>query len=191
MPAVAGATLAAMADGARFVDKVLVPVSVALLALGLLFGFASLRRLIGGGGRLVGHPAPDFALDIVYNGDKGDKVKLSLLRGHPVIVEFWATWCGPCQLEAPALDRLARRHREQGLVVVGVNTSDEPGRAATFAERRQLSYPIVYDDRGVAGTYDVDSLPTLVVIDRNGNVVAVRTGAEDDSELDRLVSQAL
>jgi cytochrome c biogenesis protein CcmG/thiol:disulfide interchange protein DsbE len=182
-----------MAEREFYSGKILYPSIVALLALSVLFGFAILPRLFHGSSPLVGHEAPDFALDVVYNGESGARIHLSDLKGHPVILDFWATWCGPCRAEAPVLDRVSRRHREKGLVVVGINTNDADERLApAFAKQTGLSYPIVHDleDR-VAAIYGVVDLPTLVVINAQGNVIAVRSGLEDDGELDRLVNQAM
>lgn len=75
--------------------------------------------------------------------------------------------------------------------MVGVNTNDEPGNGAVFARRKGLGYPILYDEGGqVAGRYGVESLPTLVIVNKQGDVIAVRSGVEDSSELDRLVARA-
>lgn len=168
------------------------PTVIALLALGLLFGSSFLSRFFPSAtDKLLGHPAPDFSLAVVQNGDAGSRMRLSDLRGHAVILDFWASWCGPCQMTAPVLDRMARRDQDKGLVVVGINTSDEPGNGAAFARKKGLSYPIVFDEANqVASEYGVESLPTLVVINKQGDVVAVRSGAEDSAELDRLVAKA-
>jgi len=117
---------------------------------------------------------------------------LAELKGHPVVLDFWATWCEPCQMAAPILDRVSRKNQGKGLVVVGVNTSDRPGLAPVFAKRKGLSYPIVYDsDEEVARLYGVSNLPTLIVINSAGNIVAVQTGFESESSLEDLVNQAL
>lgn len=184
-----------MAARASSSAKLLYPATVTLLALSVLFGFAVLPRLFPSGrSALAGTLAPDFALEVIHNGSPGDRIHLSELRGHPVVLDFWATWCQPCQVEAPVLDRVYRRMKDKGVVVVGVNTSDAQGRALApkFAEAKSLSYPIVYDDGdGVAGKYGVQNLPTLVVIDGEGKIVAVRSGFEDEGQLEELVQQAL
>ncbi|HEY3595198.1 MAG TPA: TlpA disulfide reductase family protein [Polyangiaceae bacterium] len=180
-----------MAEREFYSGKVLYPTVVALVSLTALFAFAIMPRFFSKN-PLVGREAPDFSLAVVASGSEGDRIHLSELKGHPVVLDFWATWCEPCQLAAPVLDRLSRKNHDKGLVVVGVNTSDQPGRAPVFAKRRGLSYPIVYDsDEEVARLYGVSNLPTLIVINAEGHIVAVETGYAGESSLEDLVNQAL
>lgn len=171
------------------------PAAVTLLALSVLVGFALLPRLFPGGrSAFVGKPAPDFALEILHNGDAGDRIRLAELKGRPVLLDFWATWCKPCQIGAPVLDRVYRRLKDKGVVVVGINTSDPQGRemARPFAEAKKLSYPIVFDDGDeVAARYGVTTLPTVVLIDAEGNIVAIRTGLADEGTLEELFLMAM
>jgi len=180
-----------MAEREFYSGKILYPAIVALVALSVLFGFAILPRLFEANS-LVGKPAPDFALEVVTGGATGDRVHLEELRGNAVVLDFWATWCEPCQRIAPVLDRISRKHQGKGLVVVGVNTSDERGKAPLFAKQKGLSYPIVFDEGdAVAQRYGVTNLPTLVVINAKGNIVAIRVAPEDESTIEGLVSQAM
>jgi thiol-disulfide isomerase/thioredoxin len=168
------------------------PFIVALIALAILLAVAWLPRLGVGKNPLVGKPAPAFSLEVVHNGEPGAKLGLAALQGHPVIVDFWATWCGPCQMEAPILSRVAERYRDRGLVVLGVNTGDKPGLGAAFAARKQLSYPILFDEGNVAGDlYNVEVLPTMVIIGKDGKVRAVRSGLVDEGTLDSLIGAEL
>ena len=90
------------------------------------------------------------------------------------------------------VDKVAKRYRDRGLVVVGVNTSDAPSKARPFVEKNRISFPIVFDAANdTASGYGVDNLPTLVLVSRAGKVLAVRTGLTDDSELESLVEEAL
>jgi thiol-disulfide isomerase/thioredoxin len=160
----------------------------------LLFAYAAIPRLFTGPfGKSVGKDAPAFALPVVWNELEGKpKLDLADLRGQAIVLDFWATWCGPCQAEAPLVDKVAQRYRDRGLVVVGVNTSDAAGNARAWARSRGLSFPIVHDsDNAVAEAYGVHNLPTLVVISRTGKIVAVRQGITSDSELERLVKSVL
>ncbi len=168
------------------------------LVLMLLAGFGLLPRVLRQHhGASVGRDAPDFALPLVANassvGESKPTLSLTELRGRAVLLDFWATWCEPCRIQAPIVDQVARRWSGRGLVVVGVNTdTPDQGDPRAFALSRGLSYPIVRDDVGAASrAYEVEDLPTLVVVSRTGKVVAVRTGVTDDGEIERLVRQAL
>ena len=176
-------------------DSALYSVSLALLALALLVGFAIVPRIFHPNApALAGKEAPDFALTVVANAkDKAQtQLKLSELRGQAVLLDFSATWCGPCNIEAPILDRVAKRYADRGLVVVGVNTSDEDGNAAVWARRAGVSYPLVYDEKNrIAGLYDVSSLPTLVLVSREGKILEMHTGITDDGALESFVKHAL
>jgi cytochrome c biogenesis protein CcmG, thiol:disulfide interchange protein DsbE len=174
--------------------------TLGVLGLILIFlaGFALLPRVFRKHtGASVGRQAPDFTLAIVANGaslgDAQDSVQLGGLRGRAVLLDFWATWCEPCRLEAPIVDQVARRWKGRGVVVLGIDTDrvgeGDPG---VFARAHGLSYPIAHDIAGFASrAYEVEELPTLVMVSRQGKIVAVRTGATDEAELERLVRQAL
>jgi thiol-disulfide isomerase/thioredoxin len=177
------------------------------LVLVLLGGFALLARLPGVAERMRSRApenAPDFTLDVVANGSglatgapqtnvAPTSLKLSELRGSAVLLDFWATWCQPCRTEAPIVDRVWRRWRDRGVVVVGVNEDKlDEGDPAAFVRSAGLTYPIVRDPDGAAmRSFEADSMPTLVIVSRTGKVTAVRTGITSDSELEGLVRQAL
>ncbi len=167
--------------------------NIAALAIGaaVLAGFTILPRLAHSPRDLIGKPAPDFSLEVAHNAEAGDRIHLSELKGKPVLLSFWATWCGPCRLEAPSLERVSRKRKADGLTVVGVNMSDDRDRAVAFAKQLGLSYPILHDEDGsVASSYGVKTLPTLVIVDKNGIVSAVRTGLTDEASIDELITAA-
>jgi cytochrome c biogenesis protein CcmG/thiol:disulfide interchange protein DsbE len=171
------------------------------LVLALLAGFALLPRVLRKHtGASVGRPAPDFTLTLVANGASlGDSqgsaasVQLSGLRGRAVLLDFWATWCEPCRVQAPIVEQFARRWHDRGVVVLGVDTdAPDQGDPKSFALAHGLTYPIAHDaSLSASRAYEVDELPTLVMVSRLGKIVAVRTGLTDEAELERLVRQAL
>jgi cytochrome c biogenesis protein CcmG/thiol:disulfide interchange protein DsbE len=167
------------------------------LVLALLVGLVVLPRVLAfHGTSLVGRDGPDFSLSLVANGadlgGDGQPLTMGRLRGHAVLLDFWATWCPPCRVEAPIVDQIAKRWRDRGVVVVGVNTdTPDQGDPREFALSHGLSYPIVQDVAGEASRlYEIANIPTLVVLSRSGKVVAVRTGITDDGEIERLLRQA-
>jgi cytochrome c biogenesis protein CcmG, thiol:disulfide interchange protein DsbE len=172
-------------------DRRFYAVMAVVLAMAVLLGFTLLPQLSRPLSKLVGKPAPDFALQVM-NGKPGDRVQLSNLRGKAVVLSFWASWCGPCQIEAPSLDRLSRRMRDRNVAFVGINTNDQPSQALDFIRAKNLSYTFAHDDGNeVAARYGVENLPTLVIVDRNGVVSAIRTGLTDESSLQALVLAAM
>jgi cytochrome c biogenesis protein CcmG/thiol:disulfide interchange protein DsbE len=116
----------------------------------------------------MNEPAPGFELD---RFDGNGKLSLAALRGHPVIVNFWATWCEPCKKESAELERTYRRYRGNGLVVVGVDTSDFKGDIAGFARKYDLSYPILLRGDRVSLAYGVDAIPESFFVSRTGRLV--------------------
>lgn len=173
-------------------EKVSLSSLAIFLAAGALVLLALMPRFKGSSTHLEGKTAPDATFAMVTNGDAGSKVQLSGFKGQPVVLDFWATWCGPCTMQAPILDRIARRYEKQGLVVLGVNVDDPPEVARAHAQRQRLSYPIVVDSvRDASRKYGVEKLPSLVVIDREGRVVKYMTGLVDEASLDDVVASTL
>jgi thiol-disulfide isomerase/thioredoxin len=118
---------------------------------------------------------------------------IAALRGKVVLLDFWATWCGPCRILAPKLSALQARYGAQGLRVVGV-TTDPSEKAALFAQRTNMRYPIEVDLRAdTSREYDVSALPTLFVIDKRGVVRDVAVGYDEgrDAQIEALLRELL
>jgi len=123
----------------------------------------------------AGFAAPDFTLETL----DGSELTLSDLRGHPVLLNLWASWCLPCRVEMPAIERVYQRHRDAGLVVVGLNVTSQDSEAAAraFAEEFGLTFPIALDRDGAASArYELMGLPSTYFIDRAGIIRAVIIG---------------
>ena len=154
---------------------------VGLIVAGLLAWVwqARTQRPIAAGGALVGRPAPDFALPRV----DGPEMRLADLRGRVVLLNVWATWCEPCKVEMPLLQRLAQEHPDQ-VVVLGVNYGEDPAKVQAFAAAYGLTFPLLLDpEHEVVRLYGVRGLPTTVVIDPEGIVRAVHLGALSEDDL--------
>jgi cytochrome c biogenesis protein CcmG, thiol:disulfide interchange protein DsbE len=118
----------------------------------------------------VGAVAPAFTL---HRLDEPSTVSLASLRGRPVVLNFWASWCATCKGEAPVLERDWMRYRSRGLVVLGVDYKDFAPDARRFVAAHGLTFPILQDGSGrVTGTYGVSQAPETYVVNRRGRIVA-------------------
>ena len=122
---------------------------------------------------LEGQAAPDFVL----KSSGGENLRLSEHRGDVVMINFWATWCGPCRQEMPLLDDLYSRYERVGFTLLGVNIDDDSRRAMQMIEELGVSFPVLFDERKeVSQLYDVEAMPVTVLVDREGNVRHVHHG---------------
>jgi thiol-disulfide isomerase/thioredoxin len=160
-----------------------------------VFALAVLPRLFAHD--LVGKPAPEMTLPLmmgapVVPGMAGAKgVDLASLRGHVVVLDFWAPWCGPCRQEMPHLDALYKKHAGEGVMVMGVLVDDDRTGARALVQKLGLTYPQLDDEQHLAANrYDVHSLPTLVVLDKAGTVKTYRAGFTSEDELEAYIAAA-
>jgi peroxiredoxin len=122
---------------------------------------------------LEGQPAPDFVL----KSAAGENLRLSEHRGDVVMINFWATWCGPCRQEMPLLDDLYSRYQRVGFNLLGVNIDDDSRRAMQMIKELGVNFPVLFDERKeVSQLYDVQAMPVTVLVDRAGNVRHVHHG---------------
>jgi peroxiredoxin len=156
------------------------------LTLGLLVTVFAVTSLASSG--LEGQVAPDFAL----KSSTGENLRLSEYRGNVVMINFWATWCGPCRQEMPLLDELYTRYERVGFRLLGVNIDDDSRRAMQMIEDLGVSFPVLFDTRKeVSKLYEVEAMPVTVLVDREGNVRYVHHGYKpgyEDKYLDQVRS---
>ncbi len=131
-------------------------------------------RLIPAEGVEEGLSTPDFSLPSV----NGELVTLSELRGHPVIINFWATWCGWCVIEMPHLQAVYEEHAGEGLVLLAVNIGESQDKVASFKQSNNLTFTILLDSQeAVTLKYDVTGYPATFFIDKDGIIRAKKLGA--------------
>jgi peroxiredoxin len=123
--------------------------------------------------------APDFTLPTLG----GPNLRLQEQRGRVVLVNFWATWCGPCRVEMPHLNRLYDKYRDAGFVLLAVNIDEDPKTAANLAAKLGMRFPVLLDtDKKVSRLYDLSAMPSTMLIDRDGRVRYTHRGYRDGYE---------
>jgi cytochrome c biogenesis protein CcmG/thiol:disulfide interchange protein DsbE len=162
----------------RFATSVLISLAVVGVLAAMPPRFAS-----------AGEAAPEFTLHTV----DGKSYRMSELKGRPVIVDFWATWCAPCKSSMPHLSAIQSRYRNRGLVVIGLSTDDDDARAVRrFADRLGVTFSLaVEDDRVLDAFGPIRGLPTTVYISRHGEIVRRVTGYIDAETMDSYAQELL
>jgi len=131
----------------------------------------------------TGAPAPQFQL----NSNNGKPLSLADLKGRIVLVNFWASWCGPCRKEMPLLEQLNRQYRSKGVTLVGVNVEPDSAAATDWLKATPVSFPILFDvDSKVSKLYQVEGMPNTVILDRKGNVQYIHRGYSAGAESEYL-----
>jgi peroxiredoxin len=170
-----------------------VAVGLAAFALGYLFNQSGPPRASSSASSVQPdtkrHHAPDFAL----KDADGKMVHLSDYRGKVVLLDFWATWCGPCKIEIPWFEEFQRKDQDRGLVVLGVSMDDEGWEVVKpFAAREKMNYRVLIGNDQTAQLYGgIDALPTTFLIDREGKIAAVHVGLADRREFENGIEQLL
>jgi thiol-disulfide isomerase/thioredoxin len=146
--------------------------SVALLSMGIA-GAASNAPLASGS------PAPGFELDSLA----GKQVNLADYKGQVVLLNFWASWCGPCRKEMPILEQLHKAYKSKGVQLVGVNVEPNSDDARKYLHSTPVSFPVVFDrTSSVSKLYQVQGMPNTVILDRSGKVRYIHRGYQPGAE---------
>jgi thiol-disulfide isomerase/thioredoxin len=141
---------------------------------------------------LQGKPAPAFSLVDV----NGKKVSLADFKGKPVLINFWATWCGPCQLEMPWFEEFAAKYKDQGLVVLGVDQDDDEGttkeKIGAAAKKIGVSYEILMPSKTIGKDYQLgDYLPETFYLNKDGVVIEHSLGAPSKDQMEAKIRKVL
>jgi len=128
----------------------------------------------------INQQAPDFTLTSIY----GTSVTLSNYRGRVILLDFWATWCGPCREEIPELSQLYSTYKDQGLEIISIDLQEKPSDVRAFAKQNGMVWTVVVDLNGtVADEYGIEYIPTLVLIDTKGKISCMHIGLTEESVL--------
>ena len=153
------------------------------LMAGLVFSIFAAAALASSG--MEGQMAPDFVL----KSSSGENLRLSEYRGDVVMINCWATWCGPCRQEMPLLDELYARYQRVGFNLLGVNIDDDSQRAMRMVDELGIRFPVLFDERKeVSELYNVEAMPATILVDREGIVRYVHHGYKPGYE-DRYLDQ--
>ena len=140
---------------------------------------------------LVGHPAPDFTIT-PWGSTAGQSIHLSSFKGQPVILNFWASWCPPCNDEMPLFESAWQQHQADKVAFIGIDYQDQQQAAEQFLQKYQVTYPTGPDTSGnISVDYGVSNVPSTVFIDRSGVVVRKILGPVDAKTLDDEIRQLL
>jgi peroxiredoxin len=138
---------------------------------------------------LSGKTAPDFALTDL----SGKTVRLADFKGEIVLLDFWATWCGPCRREIPDLIQLQKQYADKGFTILGISL-DEEGAAVVkpFAREFGINYPLVIASPQVTAAYGgIQAVPTAFPVDRDGRILQIFVGGQDKSDFEQAIRSAL
>ncbi len=134
--------------------------------------------------------APDFTLKSL----QGENLRLNEYRGRVVLLNFWASWCGPCRQEMPLLDRIHKRYQDAGFAVLSVNVEGDPIPARALAQETGVSFPVLIDSgQKISELYELEAMPSSVLIDRDGVVRYIHRGYQpgDEAQYLKVVKQLI
>lgn len=145
-----------------------------MMCLASAFSFSSYAQNLEGA-------APDFTL----KSNQGSNMRLEDQRGNVVMMNFWASWCGPCRQEMPLMDAIFKKYEKFGFTILAVNVDEDSADADRFLDDVPVSFPVLYDNESrISEMYNVDAMPTTIMIDRDGNKRFLHRGYKAGYEMD-------
>lgn len=146
---------------------------------------AALLTLSAGTALAKGKKVSGKAKDFTLSSNTGKNIRLSDLKGKVVMINFWASWCGPCRQEFPLLDDMYKRYQPAGFELLGVNIEPKKKDADKLLKQIPVTFPILYDtEQKVSEMYDVSAMPTTILIDKNGKMRYLAKGYKPGYEKD-------
>ncbi len=179
--------------------NIIVTIAVGAIIVGLVWFFdrpggglgsdpINLTAAASGPAPRVGREAPDFRVQ----GLDGQEFQLSHMRGHPVWISFWATWCPSCRAENPDIDEVYREKQEQGLVLITLSIGEDAGTVRDYMERTGFTFPVGLDrDTAIAATYRIVGVPTHYFVDRDGILRDWRIGGMSKKTMEKKVEEIM
>jgi peroxiredoxin len=162
--------------------------SVILIILFSLVGYALFKNLNQDKGPQLNDSAPNFELENL----KGERVQLKDLRGKVVLVNFWGTWCKPCEKEMPAIQAAYDKYRNQGFEVLAINIQESDFLVNKYTQQRNLTFPVLLDKTGsIKDEYNVYKIPSSFFIDKKGKIVKLYEGEMDEDKFDGWIEELL
>ena len=134
----------------------------------------------------MAEPASDFSLKTLG----GEEITLSDLKGKPVVINFWASWCPPCRQEAPGLEAVYKKYREQGFTIIGIASGDNEKDVRAAVKEFGLTFPVGLSDE-TARAYGVSAIPTNFFVDREGKIAKKHVGAMSERDFEAAVKKLL
>ncbi len=124
------------------------------------------------------------AMDFTLPSRSGENVRLAELQGEVVLVNFWASWCGPCRAELPKLEEMHQKYKDLGVTILGINIDETRELSQKLLKDVEVNFPVLYDhDNKVSEPYDIQAMPSTFIIDKSGNFRYVHLGYQDGYEL--------
>jgi peroxiredoxin len=158
---------------------------LAIIALAALFSVSLSDIALG--------QKPQKAADFTFTDQNGKTIQLSKLKGKAVLVNFWATWCGPCRAEMPGFVEVYNQYKTRGLEIIGISLDEEGWDVVRpFLQRYKINFPVVIGDAAISSAYgEIQFLPTSFLIDKNGNIVDQHVGLLKKEDLEAKVKKLL